>query len=365
MRAAGSAGRKADNGMALLIVLSVISILIAVSLEMNARTRNVVVTAASQRNRVTGLAMASAGIHVAMAMLASDKPKADTDTLQEDWADGSKIQGLLEKLAFDQGTVSVVVTDERSKIQANALVRFPDRNAPNDPQMFFWERFLTGLKEGRKDLEQIEPRTIINSLKDWLDAGDDDAITGTSGAESAYYQRLDPAYACKNAPMAHIGELGRVRGVIPALMAPTDQGPGLESHVTVWGGGDVPGQELVFDGRVNINTAPLPVVKALLPIELADLAADIIAFRDEKNELGFVNDVSSANWYTAVPGFQVLEGQALNDFRSLVTTASDWFAIMAEAVVKEVRTRVNAVVYRQKDDKTGQWRCRVASWEVL
>ncbi len=48
---------------------------------------------------------------------------------------------------------------------------------------------------------------IINSLKDWLDSGDDDAITGLSGAESDYYEGLEPPYSCKNGPMDNLGEV--------------------------------------------------------------------------------------------------------------------------------------------------------------
>lgn len=358
------AAGQAESGMALLIVLSVISILIAVSLELNARTREAVIRAASQRNRVTGLALASSGVHAAMALLAKDKEKADTDTLQEQWADAHAIEELIAEMALDQGKVTVAVTDERGKLQVNAMVRFPDRNVANDRQMFLWERFLEQLKQGRKELEEIEPRTIVNAIKDWIDAGDDDAISGTSGAESAYYQKLDPPYACPNRPMVEGGELQRIRGVTPALMADTELGPGLAGFVTVWGVAEATAKDGLYDGRININTAPLSVLAAVLPPELSGLAADIVAFRDEKSDKGFVNDVSSANWYASVPGFQVLEGEALSAFRNLITTASDCFSITAEAVVNDVRTRVGAVVYRQKEAKTGKWRCRVASWQV-
>jgi general secretion pathway protein K len=353
------------SGMALLIVLSVISILIAAALQMNARTRSAVINAAFHRHRITGMAAASSAIHAAMALLVKDKEATETDTLQEPWADPEQIQKLTAQIPIEQASVTMTVTDEHSRIQVNALVRFPDANTSNDLQMFLWERFLENMRMGRKDLEDVEPRMIINSLKDWLDSGDDDAVTGISGAESAYYQRLNPPYRCKNGPMAHTGEMARVRGVTPDLFKGSDLHPGLETFVTVFGEGSAGRQETFFSGRVNINTAPLPVVSALLPPSLAGLAADIVAFRDEKGQKGFINDVSSANWFTGVAGFQALEGKDLLDYRSLVTTSSDCFAIEALARVNDVQTRIKAVVYRQLDTRNGKWRCRVASWEVL
>jgi len=66
--------------------------------------------------------------------------------------------------------------------------------------------------------EDATPTAIINSLKDWLDSGDDDAITGLSGAESSYYQSLDIPYPCKNGPVLHVGELALIKGIIPELL---------------------------------------------------------------------------------------------------------------------------------------------------
>jgi len=63
----------------------------------------------------------------------------------------------------------------------------------------------------------MDPSAIINSIKDWLDSGDDDAITGLSGAESAYYQDLDPPYPCRNGPFPHLGELALLKGVTAEL----------------------------------------------------------------------------------------------------------------------------------------------------
>ena len=137
--------------------------------------------------------MAKAGMQVAMAILAKDKTENDTDTLMDDWADPVKIEEVLRDFPFEDGRLSLLIRDEMGKIQVNALVNFPEGRQFNEPQRRLWERFLQYFgdrKELKLDLkDDNEPAAIINSLKDWLDSGDDDAITGLSGAESSYLRK--------------------------------------------------------------------------------------------------------------------------------------------------------------------------------
>lgn len=55
---------------------------------------------------------------------------------------------------------------------------------------------------------------IADSILDWRDA---DENPGASGAESSYYETLQPGYACKNANFETVEELLFVKGVTPAL----------------------------------------------------------------------------------------------------------------------------------------------------
>ena len=80
-----------NSGIALLITISVTTILVAVALEYNRRARFAVISAAAIRNRMTMSYMASSGIQAAMAMLVKDKDDNNTDSLMDDWADPEKI----------------------------------------------------------------------------------------------------------------------------------------------------------------------------------------------------------------------------------------------------------------------------------
>ncbi|HSM90514.1 MAG TPA: type II secretion system protein GspK, partial [Desulfobacterales bacterium] len=192
------------RGVALLVTLSVMTVLVAASLEYNRRARFELVSSAAARDQLTMTEMAKAGVQVAMAILAKDKAENDTDTLMDDWADPVKIEEVLRDFPLEDGRLSIVITDELGKIQVNALVNYPDSRQFNEAQRTLWERFLqhyADRKELKLDLkDDSEPAAIINSLKDWLDSGDDDAITGLSGAESSTYEDREPPYPARNGP---------------------------------------------------------------------------------------------------------------------------------------------------------------------
>jgi len=173
-----------NRGVALLVTLAIIAILIPVTLEMNRKMLSAVFSAAGTRDRMTLLNMASSGIEIGKAMLVKDKNDSDIDSLQEDWAESEKISEVLKDIPFENGTIALSIGDELGKIQINSLVKYPHGHQFNEPQRIMWEQFLNGLMSQNEVFEAIEPLTIINSVKDWLDSGDDDLITGLNGAES-------------------------------------------------------------------------------------------------------------------------------------------------------------------------------------
>ena len=80
-----------NRGIALLITISITTILVAAALEYNRRARYEVLSTAAVRDRLTLSYMASSGIHTAMALLIKDKGESNFESLQEDWANPEKI----------------------------------------------------------------------------------------------------------------------------------------------------------------------------------------------------------------------------------------------------------------------------------
>jgi len=350
---------KNSRGIALLVTLSIVTVLIAASLEMNKKMRSALFSAATTRDRMTLLHMASSGVNLAAVMLVKDKKNSSSDSLQEDWADSEKINEILNDIPFEDGNIVLTINDELGKIQLNSLVQFPEGHRFNESQRAMWERFLNLLINKNEALEDMEPMTIINSIKDWLDSGDDDAITGLNGAESDYYQDLDPSYTCKNGPFTHIGELVLVRGVTPEIFQGAGGSQGLSDYITVFGMTESQNNSFTYEGRVNINTADLPTLVAMLPSGSEDLAQAIYEYRMETSESLYIHDLSSPAWYKNVPGV----GDAIID-PNLITTSSDFFRIESTAKLKTMKVKITAVVKRENNAKTGQWECNILRWEI-
>jgi general secretion pathway protein K len=349
-----------DRGIALLLVITVTTILVAAALEYNRRARFAVLSAAAARDHLTLSQMASSGIHAGMALLAKDRAESDIDSLQEDWADPDKIKQLLEEIAFEDGELSVIINDEMGRIQINALVTFPDGRNFNESQRVLLERFLNYFKNDEKQTpEDSQPAAIINSLKDWLDSADDDAITGLSGAESSYYQDLTPPYASRNSPMPDINDLLLVKGITPELFYGGSEKPGIADFLTVYGMQPGAGTSFIFPGKININTAELPVLVALLPSENADLAQTFLELRQTASTEKGTPDLSDAMWYKSVAGANLA-----NLDTNLVTTSSDFFRIKSEAKINNSTLTTTAVVQRVQSAKTGKWTCKILSWET-
>jgi general secretion pathway protein K len=348
-----------NRGVALLVTLSIITILIAVTLEMNRKMWSAVSSAAAARDRFTLLNMASSGIEIGKAMLVKDKNDSDTDSLQEDWAESEKISEVLKDIPFEKGTVALTIDDELGKIQINSLVKFPDGHSFNERQRIMWEQFLSGVMSQNESFGDLEPLTIINSVKDWLDSGDDDAITGLNGAESDYYQDLDPPYTCKNGQIAHIGELELIRGITTELLKGAGGVSGLSDYITVFGMSETANNKFTYEGKININTADFPTLAAILPLGSEYLAQAIYDYRQETSDSKYIHDLSNPTWYKRVPGMG-----DINIDSNLIITSSDFFRIESVATLNEIKVKIKTVVKREKNQKTGKWTCKVLRWET-
>ena len=348
-----------NRGIALLITISVTTILVAAALEYNRRARFEVISTAAVRDRLTLSYAASSGIHVAMALLIKDKGESQIDSLQEDWANPEKIDEILQEIPFENGNLAVKITDELGKIQVNALVRFPDSRQFNESQLKIWEGILNVIGSEDDLQDDSSPTAIINSVKDWLDGGDDEATTGLSGAESSYYQEQDPPYTSRNGPISDLNELLLIKGISPQLYYGTKDRPGLANYVTVHGLAVGAETNFSWPGRININTADMPVLAALLGAENQDLAQSFYDFRQEMAAEKDVHDFSDPKWYKNITGL----GDAAID-TGMITVSSDVFRIQATASLGGIQSSVITVVNRVQNPDSGKWFCKVLSWET-
>lgn len=358
-----------QQGIAVILAMATMVLVVTAALELHIDERNNMMSAAVMRDRITLEEMATSAIHLGMAMLIRDRMESETDSLQEDWGDNETIATLVEEIPFELGKVVLEISDELSKIQINALVQFPEGRQFNQAQVEIWQRFGGGLisamelVEGADTLseDKPDPLTIINSLKDWLDSGDDDAITGLNGAESDYYQDLDPPYKCKNAPFDDLSEVRLVKGITPELFSGIGGGAGLAQYITVFGAEAVKGdnQKFSFPGKININTAGETVLMALVPIEYAEFVPVLVEHREATSGDLYTNDLTKPNWYKNVPGFA-----EANINPELYSIASQFFSLTATATLDNLRVVTTAVVERVKSKESEPWQCKVLNWKT-
>jgi general secretion pathway protein K len=108
--------------------------------------------------------------------------------------------------------------------------------------------------------------TIVDSILDWIDTDD---LRRLNGAENDYYQSLPNPYKAKNARLDTLEELLLIKGMSPDILFGTKERKGLINFVTVYSS----------NLRVNINVAPKEVLMAL-PGITEDVVNAIIGQRE-------------------------------------------------------------------------------------
>jgi general secretion pathway protein K len=125
------------------------------------------------------------------------------DSLDQAWAGGSAETNAVlasvqhENIVLGPGAVikKWTAVDTERKFNVNLALNYPE--------VLQQALILVGA-----DATQIP--IIISSVQDWIDPDDDTRI---GGAESDYYQGMDPPYVAKNGPIDDLSELLMIRGI--------------------------------------------------------------------------------------------------------------------------------------------------------
>jgi general secretion pathway protein K len=189
-------------------------------------------------------AIARAAASWAATILAEDDPAIDH--LGENWA------RRMPPFPAEQAQVAGAMLDEQAKFNVNNLAR-EGGVAPHDFVAF--QRLLGALGL---------PAELAEAVVDWLDP--DGEVMQPNGAEDPYYLALDPPYRTAGRRVVDLGELARVKGFDAGILAR------LAPFVTA----------LPEETQVNVNTAPVQVLQALVPGLSADEMARVVDQRKTK-----------------------------------------------------------------------------------
>jgi len=317
-----------NEGMALIMTILIISLIVALTLQFNTSMRSNLEAAVNLRDGIKLGFIARSGFNGALAVLHEDASSGNVDTLREDWAH-TKLFSESSPSLFNEGRFIVEITDLSGKIQLSKLID-KDGNY-NSTQKDLLIRFMN-FPEFGLDPEEVD--NIVDAIKDWIDT---DNETTRFGTENAYYQTLEKPYPCKNAPIEFLEELLFVRGITKELLYGSGEKPGISQYLSPHG-----------NGKININTADLLILRSLSDDIDQERAEDMVAYRENED-----NDLSDLKWYKNVPG---MADVSIPD--SLLTTSSTYFEITSKGFKGPMSKKIEATVERK--EKTLQ----ILSWKV-
>ena len=327
------------EGMALIIVLWVLTLLSVLALEFCFSMRTELNVTRNQKEKEQLYYYAQGGIQRGIAELIyrSDPllhqkraaPKIeDTGEFEKEW----KCDGTPYAVSFQYGDAEVKLKSESGRINLN---RTPDQLLRKVLSYF---------------VEVGEQRDIIvDSILDWRDADD---LHRLNGAENDYYRSLAEPYDCKDADFDTVEELLLVRGITPELF----YGKKTKSE----DGQEIPAIGLkdvftVFSTSValDVNLAPVEVQTVFFGIP-SETAKRIVEAREEK-PFANTNELLSR-----LPDL----GPSIQGVQPYVTFTSTtpYYSVTSLAKMKngEAKRGVECVVRIERREKNGY---RVAMWK--
>ena len=242
-----------QRGIALLMVLWVLTILTVVAFSFSFTTRTDVYGTLAFKEGIEKRFLAEAGMERAiMEIFYAVQNRGQTALLEERevWrTDGTSYEGQL-----GEGGYSVAIVDESGKIDINKIT---------EQSGILFKNLL--MNHGVRD---ADADFIVDSLLDWRDADD---LRHLNGAESEYYLSLPSPYQAKNANLDTVEELLLIKGVTPEILYGGSETKGIIRYLTVNGP----------SAQININAAPREVLMAV-PGITPELADSIISLRETK-----------------------------------------------------------------------------------
>ena len=267
--------------------------------------------------------------------------QAGFDALNQFWAGGpgpiesvdNPFAGIsLKDIPIGEGVVSIEIIDLERRINLNTV---------SEPTLELALQ-IAGVGAG-------DAGSITAAIADWRDR--DDLEHAGGGAEKSYYLGLNPPYVAKDGAFDDPSELLKVRGVTPEMYWGGRLGPLVPNRNAAGhrqptsgiapdesGAGMVDLFSAISVGRVNINTAPQPVIRVMLGGD-PNLAQQIIQRRAGPDGVDGTEDDNPYRTMAEVPGAGVTPG-------NLFTVQSTTFELHVDARIGSAHKRFVSVIRR-------------------
>ncbi|MEG0651365.1 MAG: type II secretion system minor pseudopilin GspK [Acinetobacter sp.] len=297
-----------QRGVALLTILVMVALATILAATIAKRQTNTAEnTGYLMRQNQSLLYAKSAEAFFSELLIQDNDNSSSIDHLQENWAKP------MPPFPVEDGSVSGKLLDESGKFNLNNLVKADGK--VDDSARRWFEKLLqrVGL-----------PAELSQAVIDWQDTNDE--VTGAMGAESSYYQGLDPAYLTPNTKFHSVEELKLVRGF---------EGKNydlIKQYVTA----------LPEQTKVNMNTAPALLLASIDP--KVDIKAVEQQLKAKETELTHFNNVDDL-W--KLSAFSGIDEQSKTDAASLLDSKSNYFTAQIEVVLSERKRQFTSLMMRK------------------
>jgi general secretion pathway protein K len=298
--------RRRDRGIALLLSLLVLTILIVLIAQMSLTSAQNKAISENYLNDLQNSLGARSGYIQALLYLQADSEKSpNTDTLREKWAAPLTI-------SLGRATVSVTIEDCERRINLSQIQK--DNGETNPVVVAQVKRLVSILGH--------DPEVALRII-DYIDAD-------TKGDFEAN---------ARNARLYTIDEILRIDGIPrEALYGGEVDGrkkKGLLDFVTIWpkAGSSPPEPGSSLPGAINVNTAPLEVLRALSDSMSETLAQAIIDYRETKGNDGAYQEFKTVNDLKKVSG---MTDEIYADIQNQIVVRGGTFEIRSKSSVGNI-----------------------------
>ena len=310
-----------QRGFVVVVVLCMIICLAVLLLGFNYQSRSNLHAVDDFKKSAQALNCAKAGLNVAIAVVRDTNDNHTNKTL---------LNLVSEENAFHvgDGKCSITITEENGKLNVNLLKDKSGKlNRTKVDQLLRLIDLLNREYAGHFHIGYGLAPAII----DWTDS--DDGVTylpfikhENSGAESAYYGKLQTPYKCKNASLDTTEELLLVKGITPQVFECT------RDYVTVYG-----------DGRININCASKRIIESLSE-KMDPVLAQMIIDRRKFKHFGSIAELRD------VPG---MTDGIYNIIRKTATVrpADQYYHVTSRASVDRPNCTIVAILRKNTETK--------------
>ncbi|ENX34025.1 hypothetical protein F889_02689 [Acinetobacter colistiniresistens] len=298
-----------QHGVALLTILVMVALATILAATIAKRQTNTLENTGYLMRQNQSLLYAKSAEAFFSELLIQDSDNGGTiDHLQENWAKP------MPPFPVEDGFVSGRLIDESGKFNLNNLVK-ADGNQVDDSARRWFEKLLqrVGL-----------PAELSQAVIDWQDTNDE--VTGAMGAESSYYQGLDPAYLVPNTKFHSVDELKLVRGF---------EGKNydlIKPYVTA----------LPERTKVNMNTASALLLASIDP--KVDVKAVEQELKRKQADLSYFNNVDDL-W--KLSAFSGIDEQSKTDAAAMLDSKSNYFTAQIEVVLSERKRQFTSSLMRK------------------